>query len=221
MSTASAMSLNLPIIVIAGGQSQRLQLENYQRKWQLPFGQTTLLQHMLDLASQLSQEVLINSSGADTALLSDYPYPVINDEISQGPLSGLLCALGWGTKKGHKYIVTLPCDTPFISKQWIIHLYEQLQTSQSEALISRHKEDIHPLCGIWSTHLAADLRVFMNTNKKKAVYRWAKEHAEPMDYTPVNKDGDFSIDPFMNINTLEEYERALSLNAKKLAAKSK
>jgi len=206
------MSLHLPIIIIAGGQSQRLQFGGYERKWQLPFGNTTLLQHMLGIASQVSDEVLINSSGTDAALLSDYPYPVINDETSQGPLSGILCALNWGTKNGHSHIMTLPCDTPFISTQWLIYLHQQLKIGTSEAVISRYQQDIHPLCGIWSTDLATNLRAFMENNQKKAVYRWANHHATPIDYSPFNKDEENTIDPFMNLNTLQEYKRALRLH---------
>jgi len=144
--------------------------------------------------------------------MSTPPYPVINDEASHGPLSGILCALNWGTKNGHSHIVTLPCDTPFISAQWLIYLHQQLKVGTSEAVISRYQQDIHPLCGIWSSDLATNLRAFMENNQKKAVYRWANHHAAPIDYSPFNKGEENTIDPFMNLNTLQEYKRALRLH---------
>jgi len=208
MNTLPTNLSTLPVIIIAGGHSRRLQLGDYQRKWQLPFGNSTLLGTMLDIASQVSATVVINGAKSDEDKLSDYSYPVIVDDEAQGPLSGLLRALKWGNNNTHPAIITLTCDTPFIPSDWLRHLEQSFKRSDRLACISRHQQKYHPLCGIWSTQLIDDLSRFMASHEKKAVHRWAKAHAEIVDFDACQIKSVTDTDPFININTAEEYRRA-------------
>ena len=83
MSPPSKPLIDTPIVIIAGGQSKRLQLGPHKKKWQLPFGERSLLQQMITIATRVSGNVLINAAYEDSTLLEGYPYPVIYDEEIQ------------------------------------------------------------------------------------------------------------------------------------------
>lgn len=206
--TANNILTTIPVIIIAGGQSRRLRLGKYQRKWQLPLGDATLLEHMIDIASSISTIVAINGSYKDARQFSHLPFPYISDREQKGPLSGILNALNWGKKNQYNAIITLPCDTPFIPIEWIFYLYKQFLRSESSAIFSQSKHGLHPLCGVWSTQLTEDLEAFMQSDKKKAVHLWAKQHATIVDYEGYQSDPEHTHNTFMNINTLAEYEAA-------------
>ena len=207
MNSTSCPTNSTPVVIIAGGQSRRLQLPGHNRKWQLPFGEKSLLEHMIDLASSISTVVAINGAEIDADHFSALPYPFIGDVKQQGPLSGILSALIWGKNNQFKSIITLPCDTPFIPSSWLVHLYQQFLDSNKPAMISRCRHQLHPLCGVWSTSLADNLTDYMQNDKKKAVQYWARQHATTVDY----KESKSTIDIFMNINTPEDYKLALEL----------
>ena len=104
MTSARAAS---SVVVLAGGAGQRMG----GRKDGLPFGDATLLQRALLVATSLSDDVLLacglwappGDRPAGVRLVSD-------DPRAQGPLAGLLAGLHAAR---HDACLLLPCDMPF------------------------------------------------------------------------------------------------------------
>lgn len=198
-----------PVVIIAGGKSQRLQIEGYQRKWQLPFGEQSLLEHIIGTASDISTTIAINGSDSSNDPLSHLDFDYIEDKHQQGPLSGILSALIWGKTNQYPAIITLACDTPFITTDWLHYLWQALQQTNKPAVISSNNGEVHPLCGIWRTDLTNSLADYLENDPKKSVKGWALQHATLIDFQSSTFKRVANDDIFLNINTPEDYKLAL------------
>ena len=72
------------------------------------------------------------------------PYPTLADACSgAGPLGGLVAALTWARSRGHKWVVAVACDLPYLSAD----LLERLACHGSEAdvLCPRSEGKYQPL----------------------------------------------------------------------------
>jgi len=226
---------SIPAVILAGGQSQRLRLNN-QYKWQLPFSDNkTLLEYIIDKICKQSTQVLINapfissnisSKKADASHqdnivneLKTYSLPIIHDILPhfQGPLAGLLSSLPWAKDQHHPWVMTLACDTPFFPDDLLFQLSEQAQTlnktNNDKLAISVSSQDrIHPIFGLWSTELLPLLSRHIqkeSTEKRlRSISFWAQKHADIIKLpSPHNKSNGY--DPFFNINTPDDYQKAL------------
>ncbi|MFT6388241.1 MAG: molybdopterin-guanine dinucleotide biosynthesis protein A [Cellvibrionaceae bacterium] len=226
---------SIPVVILAGGQSQRLRLNN-QYKWQLPFADNgTLLNYIIGKISKQSKHVLINapfissekvdSPGYDNNYndLNTYFLPIIHDILPnfQGPLAGLLTSLKWAKDHNHPWVMTLACDTPFFPDDLLSQLSKQVQTlnknnttSDKLAITVSSQDRIHPTFGLWSTELLPLLNnhIQINSNEKRlrSISLWAQKHAAIIKIKSThNKSNDY--DPFFNINTPDEYQQALTI----------
>jgi len=233
-------SKSIPAIILAGGQSQRLRL-NSQYKWQLPFANNnTLLQYIIDKIKQQSKYVLINgpystiedsNNELENQNLSQYALPIIRDKNPdfKGPLAGLLTGLYWAYENDHPWIMTLACDSPFFPDDLLAQLYltsvilKQRHTindsteplfHDKQAVTVSHDGQMHPTFGLWSTSLLPALekksKKATNERRSRSISFWAKQCAEVIEVT-TSKNSTIIKDPFFNINTVEDYEEALTI----------
>ena len=134
---------------------------------------------------------------------AQYQYPVISDELSGfcGPLAGIASAMA---QTETDYIVTAPCDSPFIPADLVQRLADNIGTN--DIAVAHNGERMQPVFSLLKTALLGSLQNYLNAGERK-IDRWYNTHA----YTEV----DFSDHPhaFMNINTPEELEQAEQLLA--------
>ena len=205
----------IPVVIIAGGKSQRLRI-NGQLKWQITFGQQSLMQSIIDRISQQSNNVLINGSRNDENALNNYHLPVIYDLLPdyQGPLSGLLTSLDWARSNGADWVITMPCDTPFFPEDLVSRFQTTVNQadhqSNIKAAIARCDQHLHPIFGIWSPTLYKPLRQHLDQNGNRAINKWCKGFASKVDF-PLLFRQDQRLDPFFNINNKDDYRKALQL----------
>jgi molybdopterin-guanine dinucleotide biosynthesis protein A len=206
---------SIPTVILAGGQSQRLCL-NDKRKWQLPFGNKSLLTHIIHRLQQQSSEIVINCQQTDNKLLSPLGLPLINDledsgltEV-RGPLTGLISALNWAREHSHQWVVTIPCDTPFFPKNLLSALIDSQKQSATQAVIAAYDEQTHAVFGLWSTSLYEKLLYSVVHEHTRAIGKWARNIAHTLDFART-ENGSAEPDPFFNINTLEDYQKAVGL----------
>ena len=82
---------------------------------------------VLDSVSHQSEEILINANG-ELDPYSCFGYSIIADQIPDwpGPLAGLQVALRCAR---HNWVVSVPCDTPFLPDNLISGLFEAVRQS--------------------------------------------------------------------------------------------
>lgn len=214
------LARQIPVVILAGGQSHRLNI-NDKLKWQLPFVDTgkvsninqTLLSFIIKRLTLQTNHILINGPFIKNAALDQYQLPVIDDSLPdfQGPLSGILTALSWAKSNHQPWVATVSCDSPFFPQHLLSTLSANLDGKQ--AAIAQYNSHTHPTFGLWSTTLYEPLKNAIDVEHVRAVNRWALQYCTTVEFTEQNNEPAGSskpIDPFFNINTLEDYQQALS-----------
>ena len=127
-------------IVLAGGESSRMG----QEKGLVLFRGKPLISYSLGLLTPFCDEILIS---ANTQKYHTFGYPIITDEMAgKGPLGGIYSALKHAS---HFRNLILPCDTPFITKDFIRYLLASVR--DQSAVIPVHPDGkVEPLCGYYS-----------------------------------------------------------------------
>lgn len=226
---APSLPTSIPAVILAGGQSQRLRLQGLY-KWELPFSdQKNILQYIIHKIKRQSSQVLINGpylEGEDCEnkdQFKQYSLPLIRDKLDafQGPLAGLFTAIRWAKEHQHDWVMTLACDSPFFPDNLLEQLHQKMQSlnkvkNKKQGIIISSKSRLHPIFGLWSTSLLKPLELTLTNakgeNRSLSITRWAKQYAEVLKIETHTKNNN-SYDPFFNINTLEDYQIALSIIA--------
>ncbi len=176
-------------VILAGGKGRRLQGSD---KGLVPFKQRPMIEHILEMISPQVSNIIINAN-RNQQTYADYGYPVISDEMSdfQGPLAGFAVAM---SKVTTSHILTLPCDGPFISTDYVTRMIEVLNEDQAELAIAHDGERMQPVHALIPVNLLDSLLEFLQTGDRK-IDRWYAKHC----YTFADFSGTPNI--FQNINT--------------------
>lgn len=106
-------------ILLAGGQSSRMGCD----KARLPYGQQTILEHLVDLLGSIFEEtfVIVNNRGRYKDL-SLQRACVFEDLIGNGgPMAGIYTGLSYAL---HPESVVLTCDMPLVDREMIFYLLD-------------------------------------------------------------------------------------------------
>ena len=111
----------IPCVILAGGKGRRM---GGKEKALVPLLDRPLLSYVLESISGQVAPIALN---INTSLdkFNKFGYQIIEDPIKGhlGPLAGILASLNWAHTLNHKWVLTLPCDTPFLPKNLsLIHI---------------------------------------------------------------------------------------------------
>lgn len=127
-------------IILAGGLGRRM--GGVDKGLQLLDGRP-LVRHVAERLAPQVDQLLINAnrSQADYAALG---YPVLADEIPDfaGPLAGLHAALSAATTA---WVVTVPCDSPYLPLDLVSRLQAGLQSSAAGLAVAHVEGRLHPV----------------------------------------------------------------------------
>jgi len=189
----------IPCVLFAGGKSSRMG----EDKAFLPFGgYDSLSQYQVERLKKIFAKVYISVkepakfSNIDCMVIEDILYPDIS-----APTTGFLNILKQ-LKKANSFFV-LSVDTPFVSENIISKLIEASQNLNYDAYIIRTPSGVHPLCGIYTRALEESIKMMM----KKGEYKLMKL----LESCNVHYEDIEDEESLLNLNTPEEYKRALKL----------
>ena len=199
---------DIPGIILAGGLSRRM---GGGDKGLLMLGKTSIIERVIDKVSPQVGSLAINING-DSSRFPDYKLPIIPDSIKGylGPLSGILAGMEWAFKNGNRYIATVAADTPFLPDDFIKRLHAMVKSKNlnigiaASRVLSTDDVFMHPTFGIWEVGLKDDLRNALANDTRKIMF-WAKKFK--LDYYYFDTSDKLS-DPFFNINTPDDLEKA-------------
>ena len=186
--------------VLAGGKSQRFG----EDKSQVKLNGKLLIDYILSEIIDEFKEILIVSN--NQIKYKNYKnISLINDlKKDQGPLGGVLSAMKWAKEKNDKYkwISTFPVDTPFFKKDILQKFLSEIDSEESKLFFIKSNNTRHNIFGIWSIDLMKKLEHDLNEGQRK-VEVWANSvGVKVINMEFINKD------PFFNINTKEDLEKA-------------
>ncbi len=191
---------NILGVVLAGGKSLRFG----QDKSQVKLGDKILIDYILNEIIDQFNEILVIANKQIT-FMNSKKISIINDyQKDLGPLGGVLTAMKWiqNNKKTYNWISTFPTDTPFFTKKELIKFYKNINYTESKLFFMKSGNTRHNIFGLWSIDLINSLEKDLLNNEKK-VETWANKKGVRTIEIDFN-----DKDPFFNINTLEDYEKA-------------
>jgi len=182
-------------LILAGGKGTRM--GSVDKGLQTFRGKPMVEQVLQRLQPQVG--TLIINANRHLDMYEAFGVPVVPDEISgfAGPLAGLHAGLSHCETP---YLVTAPCDSPFLPMDLVDKLSEALVAAQADIAVAvtgdGAAQQRHPVFCLLSAHLKNDLADYLGKGGRKmdawfAMYRKAEAHFA--DETA-----------FMNMNTLAD-----------------
>jgi molybdenum cofactor guanylyltransferase len=191
-------TLRVTGLILAGGQGRRM--GNVDKGLQPLRGRPMVAWVLERLAPQVT-EVIVNAN-QNQAEYARLGCRVVGDEIGgfAGPLAGLQAGLRANV---HPFLVTVPCDSPFLPRDLVKRLHAALIANHADLAVAKTGAQPHPVFSLVRESLAGHLTKFLEAGGRKidAWYASLKVVEVPFDDQP---------DAFSNINTpadLAEHEK--------------
>jgi molybdopterin-guanine dinucleotide biosynthesis protein A len=191
--------------VLAGGLARRM---GGGDKARIEIGGISILDRVLATLSAQCTGIIINANG-DPARFADTGCPVVPDNVQghPGPLAGILAGLDWLAEQdnGVEWILSVPGDCPFLPDDLVekLHAARRQMGSGVPLACARSGAWRHPVVGLWPLALRADLRKALVDEGLRKIEVWTARYGVAMADWP-----DQPVDPFLNVNTPEDVERA-------------
>jgi len=192
----------LSLVLQAGGQSTRMG----EDKGLMSFGQASLVEYILEQVAGLGDEILVVSNQPEAYAFLGLPvYSDVHPGI--GALGGLLTAL---TYSKSAYSLVLACDMPFINRDLVNYMITQAPGQDVVVPVFGRKNFIEPFRGLYSKVCLPAIEQAVFAGKRRAIAFHDDVRVRIISQEEVRR-----FDPegqtFINVNTPEEYQRALEL----------
>jgi molybdopterin-guanine dinucleotide biosynthesis protein A len=200
-------NLNIRGFVLAGGASRRFGRD----KALVEFDGEPLITRLC----RNLQGATITNVGiiGDAAKYGNFGVECIADRWpGEGPLGGIITALAAGNVSATQdsWSLTIGCDMPFLTSEWLRHLAARAAASKAEVVVPESSYGLEPLCACW--------RASAVTTLTRAFERGVRRVTEAMKQVPMEildatdwKRFDSADRLFWNMNTPADYEEAIRL----------
>ena len=188
-------------VILAGGRARRF---DGQDKGLIPLRGSPLVKWV---AARLAPQVaeIIISANRNLADYAHLGYAVVADNLPDhpGPLAGILAA---AEGVHSEWVLTAPCDTPFLPDDLVARLLAQVQSTRVSLARAAAPDQAHFTVMLFHRRLLADLADYVASGGPQ-VQAWQSRHAcaeVAFDHDP---------DAFLNINTPDDLHTAEGLAA--------
>lgn len=173
-------------------------------KAQLELGSSTLLERVLAAVAPLGVHCMLIAN--DTDAFSGLGVPVHPDlRPGCGPLGGLYTALAVTRSP---QLLFLACDLPFLTTEFLRFLLSEL--GEHHAVVPRSVEGLQPLCAAYARSCLPAVERALDRRELRMTSFFAEVDVRILE--PVQWQGyDRRHLLFTNLNTPEEYQRAVQL----------
>ena len=169
------------------------------------FNGKPLIEYVIDALEPQVGSLLINANRNHEKYRS-YKFDVISDELEDycGPLAGMACVLN---KIDTPYLVTAPCDTPFITDNLVKNLSSSIVHENTEISVAHNGERLQPVFCMMKKTLITSINEYLQNGGRK-IDQWFEQHSVSI--------VDFSSNSecFENFNSKEEILTSENTNDK-------
>ena len=198
----------IPGVLLAGGLARRM---GGGDKPMRTIAGRTILERVIARLEPQCDELILNANG-DPARFTAFALPVIADSVADfpGPLAGILAALDWVAvnRPDVKWMLSAAADCPFLPRDLVSRLDQARATENAELAVAASGEQSHPVVGLWSVGLRAELRHALVVEGIRKIDRWTARYKLVTVTWPTTP-----LDPFFNANTVEDIAEAERLAA--------
>ena len=179
-------------VILAGGQGRRM---GGVDKGLRELRDKPMVAWVLERFAPQVGEVLINAN-QNMEIYARFGHRVIPDEIGgfAGPLAGLHRGL---SEARFPFVVTTPCDTPFLPLDLVARLHAALEAHEAELAVARTGDQPHPVFCVCRREVLPHLTQFLTAGGRKIDAWYATLRVAEVSF-------DDESAAFSNINTLEE-----------------
>ncbi len=183
-------------VILAGGMGRRM---GGVDKGLVVLDGKPMVEHVLARLAPQVDAILINAN-QNLDRYGGLGVPVVPDAIPgfAGPLAGLDAALAAATTE---FVVTVPCDSPFLPDDLVARLMADLVGRQAELAVARTFDQPHPVFALVRRRVHAHLASFLAGGGRK-IDAWYATLAT------VETAFDDEAEAFRNINTDAELAAA-------------
>ncbi|MXZ80183.1 MAG: molybdenum cofactor guanylyltransferase [Gammaproteobacteria bacterium] len=181
-------------LVLAGGQARRM---GGMDKGLLEIDGLTMAERIAGKLSEQCAIVLINAN-RNTERYRRFGYRVIQDELDgfQGPLAGMLSGL---RQVGTDWMITAPCDGPFLSDTYARSMLEAAESAGSPIAVASDETRLQPVYALLHKSTGESLEDYLSSGNRKIDSWYALHRFATVQITDCE-------DMFENINTPEQLE---------------
>ena len=187
----------VPCVILAGGKGRRM---GGKDKALIPLLDRPLLSYVLESISGHVAPIALNIN-TNLDKFSEFGYQIIEDPIKGhlGPLAGILASLNWASQLNQKWVMTLPCDTPFLPNN-IVKEMIKLKNKELDVdlVVAQSKGYNHPVIALWKSDLNLKLEKALNEGIRKIDIFTSNLKVAYVDFDKINNE---NFDPFTNLNS--------------------
>jgi len=179
-------------LILAGGQGRRM--GGVDKGLQHLRGRP-MVEWVLERLKPQVTEVVINAN-QHQADYARYGCRVVPDEIGgfAGPLAGLHAGLKVNV---HPFLVTVPCDSPFLPRDLVSRLHAALVAQHADLAVAKTGDQPHPVFALVRAALSTHLAGFLEAGGRKIDGWYAALQVVEVPF-------DDQAEAFSNINTRAE-----------------
>ena len=166
----------------------------------IPLLDRPLLSYVLESVSGRVAPIALNIN-TNFEKFSLFGYPIIEDPIKGhlGPLAGILASLNWAQEIDKEWVMTLPCDTPFLPKNIAQRMIEAKKGELDiDLVVARSRGFNHPVVALWKSNLNSKLKNALDDGIRKIDLFTSKLKIAYVDFDTTNN---LQFDPFTNLNS--------------------
>ncbi len=179
-------------VILAGGLARRM---SGQDKGLIEICGRPMIEHIIAALTPQLDSILINAN-RNLDQYRRYGYPVIEDVMGDffGPLVGMASGM---QATNTDYILTVPCDSPFIPPVLVERLFRELQAQQADISVAHDSRRMQPVFALLPRRLLPSLMTYLEDGGRKIDTWYAEHQLARVDFSDWP-------DAFINVNTPNE-----------------
>ena len=183
---------DISAVILAGGRARRMGGED---KGLVELGGRPLLDYIISALRPQVGEILVNAN-RNLERYRAFGYPVIEDIMGDfcGPLVGMATGM---QATGNPWLLTVPCDSPFVPAQLAATLGHALVTEQADLSVAHDGVRMQPVFALLDCRLLPSLLDYLTGGGRKIDTWYAQQRLALADFSA-------SADTFLNLNTPED-----------------
>ncbi|MBL0925837.1 MAG: molybdenum cofactor guanylyltransferase [Sphingomonadaceae bacterium] len=170
-------SNSIPVVILTGGLGLRIGGHKGARM----LAGENLLARSLTKARGYSSLVAISCNRQSAPDLPGDLHLLFDENVNEGPVSGLSSTLRYAAVCGASYAMIMPCDTPFLPEDLCSRLCASI--GNCNAAVAESGGRMHATCSLWRVSAATALVDYRATGRRsligpaESVCYWAGERA--------------------------------------------
>jgi len=200
----------VPCVILAGGKGRRM---GGKEKALVNLLDRPLISYTLENISGKVAPIALNVN-TNLKEFKKFGYEILEDPIKGhlGPLVGILASLNWAKNLDQKWVLTLPCDTPFLPKNLIETLINaKNKNPDTDIVVAQSRGFKHPVIALWKTSNNIKLKNAIENGIRKIDIFTSQLKIKNVNFDNLNKS---KFDPFTNLNSQKDLIIAMQMLGK-------